>query len=423
VHSESQIGQIVASMREWGWTIPILVDGTGEIIAGHGRLAAAQRLEWTEAPVIVAHGWSEAQKRAYAISDNQLTINAKWDDAAVRADLQALSAADFDLALVGFEPGELAAFQLEPSPGPETPKAPEVLPELAPAVSRFGELWQLGEHRLLCADSILPASWARLMGEARAVLLHADPPYGMGKEAAGIANDNLRGEKADRFALKWFKAARPYLENNASVYIWGNAPELWRLWYAGGLAELEPSALRNEIVWDKKTIAGMASEDLTQYPTATERCLFIHLGALSVSGRPHRGGLLARLGGAARRARGRARQGRLVNRGRERAGQKLHGRPLVRDFPVVDDYGRALRHARQGRRRPRLHAALRPSSTPGTPSSWRSSTAKSTTRAALSLRRCARTLTTHTPPCATCGSSRAWSARSAMSTPRPSPST
>jgi hypothetical protein len=116
------------------------------------------------------------------------------------------------------------------------------------------------------------------MSGKRAALLHADPPYGMGKQADGVANDNLYRERLDDFQMEWWATFRTFLEDNASAYIWGNAPDLWRLWYAGGLAESEQLELRNEIVWDKKSIPGMASPGLTQYPIASERCLFFQIG-------------------------------------------------------------------------------------------------------------------------------------------------
>lgn len=109
-------------------------------------------------------------------------------------------------------------------------------------------------------------------------LLLADPPYGMGKEKDGVMNDNLYGAKLDAFLMECWAACRPALKNNASAYIWGNAPDLARLWWKSGLGESEKLTLRNHIVWDKKSIAGMASDLLTQYPTASEHCLFFQIG-------------------------------------------------------------------------------------------------------------------------------------------------
>lgn len=281
IHSEAQVEQIAASINEWGWTNPVLVDEEGLLIAGHGRLLAAQRLALEEIPVMVARGWTPAQIRAYVIADNKLALNAEWDEDLLRAELRALDAEDFALGLIGFDDTELAQLDLfgagvgvgvssgkpDEDPG-EPPKDP---------VTRPGELWLLGKHRILCGDSRNPAELAVLMNAEKARLVHADPPYGMGKEAEGVQNDNIYGEDLDRFQMAWWVACRPFLEDNASAYIWGKAPDLWRLWWRG-LAATEPLTLRNEIVWDKKSIAGMRSADLTQYPEATERCLFFQLG-------------------------------------------------------------------------------------------------------------------------------------------------
>jgi ParB-like chromosome segregation protein Spo0J len=108
-HSEAQIAQIAASIEEWGWTIPVLVDEAGGIIAGHGRILAAQRLGLEDVPVMVATGWSDAKKRAYMLADNKLTLNAEWDLDRLAIELSELSTPDFDLSLIGFNEGELGA--------------------------------------------------------------------------------------------------------------------------------------------------------------------------------------------------------------------------------------------------------------------------------------------------------------------------
>ena len=115
------------------------------------------------------------------------------------------------------------------------------------------------------------------MDGEKAVLVHADPPYGMGKEAEGVANDNLYREKLDAFQMAWWRACRPFVEDNGSAYVWGTAEDLWRLWYRG-LKDSERLTFRNEIVWKKGGAQGIASEAHRQYPTATERCLFFMLG-------------------------------------------------------------------------------------------------------------------------------------------------
>lgn len=276
-HTAEQVEKVARSIDEFGWTNPVLVDEEGVIIAGHGRVLAAELRKIPKVPVMVARDWTEAQKRAYRIADNRLALDAGWDEELLRVELEDLKAADYDLDLTGLSGAEMEQLLLIPGGQGESDEEPPPEPE-AVAITRPGEVWQLGEHRLMCGDSRDPQALAALMAGERAGLVHADPPYGMGKEAAGVQNDNLYGEKLDAFQLEWWKACRAHVTDNASAYIWGNAADLWRLWYRAGLGELEPLTFRNEIVWDKQSIAGMKSEDLTQYPEASERCLFFQLG-------------------------------------------------------------------------------------------------------------------------------------------------
>jgi ParB-like chromosome segregation protein Spo0J len=120
-HSDEQIGQIAASIKEWGWTTPILVDETGGIIAGHGRTLAAQRLKMTEVPVMVAKGWSETKKRAYVIADNKIALNSGWDDELLKLELHALDEADYSLDMTGFSADELTEVMFGKLIDPESP--------------------------------------------------------------------------------------------------------------------------------------------------------------------------------------------------------------------------------------------------------------------------------------------------------------
>jgi DNA modification methylase len=160
------------------------------------------------------------------------------------------------------------------------PDADDTLPEPpAEVISRPGDLWLLGgRHRLLVGDSTDPASVQLVTGGRTAAMLHADPPYGMGKESDGVLNDNLYGPKLDAFQMLWWKAWLPALADNGSAYIWGNAPDLWRMWWAGGLGSDPGLMARNEIVWDKGSAPGMHAAGEHSYVTATERCLFLMRG-------------------------------------------------------------------------------------------------------------------------------------------------
>jgi ParB-like chromosome segregation protein Spo0J len=150
-HSDEQVAQIAASIREWGWTVPVLVDETDGIIAGHGRVLAAKRLGLTEIPVMVARGWSEAQRRAYVLADNKLALNAGWDTDLLKVELADLQGDGFDLDLIGFNGDELADILAERTVGltdpDDTPEAP------ANPVTEPGDVWVLGGHRIVCGDS------------------------------------------------------------------------------------------------------------------------------------------------------------------------------------------------------------------------------------------------------------------------------
>jgi len=279
-HSADQVQKIAASMAEFGFNNPILVDENDVIIAGHGRLEAAESLGLEQVPVIVLAHLSDAQRRAYIIADNRLVLDAGWDEEILAMEFTDLMAEGFELDVIGFSEDEIEDILADPDDLDEEEPDPVVATVDVPIepVSKEGDIWICGEHRVMCGDSTMVHHVEALMNGETAQLMHADPPYGMGKESDGVANDNLYEEKLDAFQMDWWATFRTFLDDNASAYIWGNAPDLWRLWYRSGLCESEPLTLRNEIVWDKKSIAVMASPDLTQYPEATERCLYFQFG-------------------------------------------------------------------------------------------------------------------------------------------------
>ena len=201
-HSEAQVAQIAAAIREWGWTVPVLVDEAGQLIAGHGRVLAAKSLGLLDVPAMVARGWSEADKRAYALADNKLTLNAGWDADLLKGELFELRSEGFDLGLTGFGADEVAGLlgnlaevaardtgeseggsggaDIGVSGGAEGGEDPADAQPVPPrqAVARPGDLWLLGEHRLLCGDSTDATCVARVLGADRAALLFTSPPYG-----------------------------------------------------------------------------------------------------------------------------------------------------------------------------------------------------------------------------------------------------
>src|SRR4051812_42131335 len=180
-HSDAQVAQIAASIEQWGWTVPVLIDEAGTIIAGHGRVLAAARLRLDQVPVMVAHGWSEAQKRAYLIADNKLTDNGGWDRALLKLEMAELGALGFDLLLTGFSGDELTAMSMSHGGLSDPDSAPALE---AAAIAQPGELWQLGKHRLLCGDATVAADVALCLGGVQPQLMVTDPPYGVNYDPA-----------------------------------------------------------------------------------------------------------------------------------------------------------------------------------------------------------------------------------------------
>ena len=201
-HDADQVTKIAASMAEFGWTVPCLVAADGELIAGHGRVLAAARLGLAEAPVIVLDHLTEAQRRAYRIADNKLTEMGGWDDALLLEELRGLLAEDFDLGLIGIPEDELDALlhDADDDQAPIDDDTADTIPD-APAepITRPGDIWELGNHRLICGDATDPAVVARLMDEAQASLMFTSPPYaqqrdyGAAKEKVGDWDALMQG--------------------------------------------------------------------------------------------------------------------------------------------------------------------------------------------------------------------------------------
>lgn len=177
-HSDAQIAQIAASIKEFGWTNPILIDSDNTIIAGHGRLLAARKLGMEHVPAIVIDHLSKAQQRALVIADNQLALNAGWNMDLLKAELEDLLADDFNLDILGFDQNFLDGL-LEPEPTkgltdedavPEVPETPKTV---------LGDIWVLGKHRLMCGDSTSIDAVDKLMAGGKADMVFTDPPYGM----------------------------------------------------------------------------------------------------------------------------------------------------------------------------------------------------------------------------------------------------
>ena len=226
-HSPQQVDKIAASIREFGFLNPIIVDGQNGIVAGHGRVMAAQKLGLTSLPVIEAAHLTEAQKRAYVIADNRLALDAGWDNDMLKIELQDLDAEGFDLSLTGFNPDEIGNFLADPTDGLTDPDAVPEVPAVPVTVE--GDVWVLGRHRLMCGDSTSIDAVERLMDGRKADMVFTDPPYGIAYSSskfdgnkAGVTNKRNKAEMIigdgddfdPSFLVQMFKSAK-------EMFVWG----------------------------------------------------------------------------------------------------------------------------------------------------------------------------------------------------------
>ena len=192
-HSDAQVAQIAASIVEFGFTNPILAGSDGVIVAGHGRLAAAQKLGLDAVPVVVLDHLTPTQRRALVIADNRIAENAGWDEELLRIELEGLQDEGFDLDLTGFDADALAELLTGDEPDNEGQTDDDAVPEVSETpVSRPGDVWQLGPHRLLCGDATVAASYEALLDGETVDMVFTDPPYNV--NYANSAKDKLRGK-------------------------------------------------------------------------------------------------------------------------------------------------------------------------------------------------------------------------------------
>lgn len=263
-HSDAQVAQIAASIREFGFTNPVLIDGKDGIIAGHGRVLAARKLGMTEIPCIRLGYLTEVQKRAYVIADNKLALNAGWDEAMLALELDALKIDDFDLSLTGFDQDDLnVLLHMDNSNGLTDP---DDIPESPPnAVTNLGDVWVLGNHRLMCGDSTDAVSVARLMRNELAELVVTDPPYGVSysdkntflntidegnRNQDVIVNDHLGKDATQALWQAAFAEMASVMAPGAVVYCFmpqGGDQMMMMMMMMNG-ANIEP---RHELIWLK----------------------------------------------------------------------------------------------------------------------------------------------------------------------------
>ena len=219
-HSDMQVAQIAASIKEFGFLNPIVIAGDNTILCGHGRLMAAQKLGLKKVPCVKESHLTETQRRAFIIADNKLSLNAGWDNELLSVELTELQGADFDLDLLGFDEKELSQLFDEGNEIQEDEF--DVETELTkPTFSKLGDIWSLGRHRLVCGDSTKEETYKSLMGKKKANLVMTDPPYNVDYQgsAGKIKNDNMESDKFYQFLLDAFVNMEQAMASDASIYV------------------------------------------------------------------------------------------------------------------------------------------------------------------------------------------------------------
>ncbi|WP_240950636.1 site-specific DNA-methyltransferase [Selenomonas bovis] len=219
-HSPEQVAQIAASIREFGFLSPVVTTKDGTILCGHGRFYAAQKLGLKKIPCIREDHLTEAQRRAYIIADNKLSLNAGWDEEMLRVELSDLKGEDFDVSLTGFDEKELARLFAEEDGAEED--GFDVDAELEkPCFSKAGDVWHLGRHTVICGDSTKPETYSRLLGKEKVNLVCTDPPYLVNLESTSgkIKNDDLSDEEGYKFLRAAFEQFHEAMAKDASIYV------------------------------------------------------------------------------------------------------------------------------------------------------------------------------------------------------------
>lgn len=268
--NDEAVDKVAASIKEFGFKQPIVVDGDGIIIVGHTRYKAAQKLGLKTVPVLVADDLTEEQAKAYRLADNKTNEFAEWDFELL--DLELFDVGDIDMEQFGFD------LTVAESPSVEEDDYSEVVRE-EPRTIRGG-LYQLGEHRLLCGDATSAFDIQKLMAGQKADMVFTDPPYGMKKESEGVLNDNLNYDDLLEFNRQWIPITFEVLKDTGCWYCWGIDEPLMDI-YSHVLKPMKKAnkiVVRNYITWAKHAAFGIGSDLQLSYPKETEKCWFIMKG-------------------------------------------------------------------------------------------------------------------------------------------------
>ena len=275
-NNDGAVEAVAASIEEFGFKVPIIIDSDNTIVAGHTRVKAARKLGMSAVPCIIADDLTPEQIKAFRLADNKTAELAEWDFAKLETELAELANIEFDMSVFGFDLSDLG-FEEEKEIIED--EVQEVDEENEP-ITKLGDIWQLGEHRLMCGDSTDAGTVAILMDGKKADLVFTDPPYGMNKEKDGVLNDNLNYDDLLEFNKQWIPLSFDALKENGSWYCWGIDEPLMDI-YAFILKPIineNKITFRNLITWDKGSAQGQLSSNCRMYPTADEKCLFVMCG-------------------------------------------------------------------------------------------------------------------------------------------------
>lgn len=270
-NNDDAVDQVAESIKEFGFQQPIVVDKENVVIVGHTRLKAAKRLGLKKVPVVVADELTDEQAKAYRLADNKTNELASWKFELLDEEL--LGIGQIDMGKFGFDMASLTDNLV----AQEDDYIPD---ENIEAKVKEGDIWKLGDHRLMCGDSTSSEDVEILMGGATADLVFTDPPYGMKKESEGVLNDNLNFDDLLDFNRQWIPLTFGALKDNGSWYCWGIDEPLMDI-YNNILKPMQKEnkiTFRNLITWDKGNGQGQLSSGFMMYPIADEKCLFVVCG-------------------------------------------------------------------------------------------------------------------------------------------------
>ena len=274
-HRKEDVQGIVNSIQQFGFDDPIGIWGPDNLIVeGHGRLLAAKQLGMETVPCIRLDHLNDEQRRAYALAHNKTAENSEWDFDILPEELESI--VDIDMSQFGFDINFDEEQQIVEDEVPEVPEEPR---------TKLGDIYQLGQHRLICGDSTDSAVIDRLMDGVKADMVFTDPPYGMKKESEGVLNDNLNYDDLLDFNRQWIPLTFGALKDNGSWYCWGIDEPLTDIYsnILKPMAKENKITFRNLITWDKGNGQGQLSEDFRMYPIADEKCLFVMMGVQGFS--------------------------------------------------------------------------------------------------------------------------------------------